>query len=382
MEQTTTAATDTIPRASLESIVSSLEIIASASDAVPFDDVRIALQQVSLARPSPLLRTAMLSTTRDVLADLRRLKLIDLVGPLPRPSQTVQKECLCRLTLAGIDMARKFQNDKGLGYDALFALWYEFHPHFATLITRLQSRPFFLPEFTGAKHLSPELIKTLDTGIFAEGIAAKTVAKLPAQFFEHVSSERVILEVTSRAAELHSKTSMETVVDPQQAVEKIQDTVVAPAILACEGLEFDRVSLKHILKAARDFFACSSTTMLPDCDSRTYFITSHLDQGENDKTHIVHHGVRYAEDSFGAVMRSCYEMLNMGGMSWVDAYALRAQVCVDLRIQQEVFNRCLGEYVERNPGGVGTELAFKCGPAGEKPIEVRGKEIGLIKLTF
>jgi hypothetical protein len=164
-------------------------------------------------------------------------------------------------------------------------------------------------------------------------------------------------------------------------VEKIQDTVVAPAIIACEQLEFDRVSLKHILRAAREFYACGSTTMLPDCDSRVYFITCHLARNPAGAIQIVHHGVSYAYEKFDASIRRCYQNLSNAGQ-WVDAFVLRGQVCLDLGIQQEVFNQCFDTYVQGHPGSVRTELSFKSEPVGEKSIEVRGKDIGLIQLSL
>jgi hypothetical protein len=374
--------TDTIPRASLESVVLGLDRIAASSGKVELDEVRRTLQAWAQDRSGPLLRNDMLSTTRDVLADLRRLRLIEIEGPLPRPAQKEQKPCLCVITESGAELAKQFAQDSGRGYDALFSLWYQDHPYFASMVRRLQLRPFYLPEFTGIKHLGVALLRERDAQKFAEGIAEKTGQKLPDGFFETIDQEHLKKEIISRANDLHQKTSLESVSDLQLVVDKIQDTVVAPAVIACERLGFDRVTLKHILKACRDFIISSSTTRLPECDSRAYFITCHLQPGADSKVRIVHHGVTFAEQQFHGMMKRCYRHLSRDSGTWVNAYALRAKVCIEMGIQQEVFNRCFRTYVEKNVGNVATELSFRSSHFGETPIDVKGKEISLIQLNY
>lgn len=380
--QPASSVTDTIPRASLESIVRGLEVIATSPEPVELEEVRLSLHDSARDRFGPVLRNDMLSTTRDVLADLRRLWLIEIEGPLPRPSQREQKPCLCRPTAAGVDLWRKFEIDCGRGYDELFTLWYKHHPHFANMIRRLQRGPFYLPEFNGIKHFGVPLLRQSDAEPFARGIGEIVASRMPPQFFASISREQLGAQILSRAKELHEKMSLETAPDLQAIVEKIQDSVIVPAVIACEQLEFDRVSLKHILKIGREFLACSSTSMLSEYEARAHFITCHLVRIAGDKAQIVHHGVQFSEQQFDAAMKRCYRTLRSEKGPWVDAYTLRAKVCVEMSIQQEVFNRCFETYVEQHAGSVATELSFRAAYSGETPIGVRGKEIGLIQLNF
>lgn len=358
-----------------------LEAIASSLDPVELEDVRLVLHEHARDRFGPVLRNDMLSTTRDVLADLRRLKLIEIEGPLPRPSLKNAKPCLCRATAAGTEVWREFMEDYGRGCDRLFTLWYEHHPYFATMIRRLQRGPFYLPEINAVKYFGMPLLRESDADKFAQGVAEITENRLPAEFLDDIGRERLRSEITSRAIGLHERTSLETATDLQSVVEKIQDAVIVPAMIACEQLDVDRVSLKHVLKAGRDFLACSSTALLSGCNARAHFMTCHLQSGSDSKVRIVHHGVRFGEQQFESSMKRCYRLLRRDTGPWVNAYMLRAHVCVEIGIQQEVFNRCFKAYVEQHARSVATELSFKNTHFGESAIDVKGKEIGLIQLN-
>jgi hypothetical protein len=148
------------------------------------------------------------------------------------------------------------------------------------------------------------------------------------------------------------------------------------------------VTFQHVLRAAQDFLTAAWTASHPIFGGRIVFSTcdfkSAVDEKEWKPSQVAHHGVSFAEKDFPEALIAAYRKLVGTSSAYVDAYALRAVVCVNLGIQPQVFERCLTSCIaSRGVGGlkIFTELPFSPPPAGEDYVKAASDRIGLIKLS-
>jgi hypothetical protein len=176
--------------------------------------------------------------------------------------------------------------------------------------------------------------------------------------------------------------------EAKRLVDTIQDSVLLPAVLEIEGLPFDTVTFQHVLRASQDFLTASWTVSHPKFDGRLVYPTCEftyaIDSSDLGPTNVIHHGVTFADEGFSEALLSGYRLLVGSSTQYIDAYALRAIVCVQLQIQPIVFERCLAlRLAAREVHGmrIFTELPFSPPPPGEDYVKVGSDRIGLIKLA-
>ena len=114
------------------------------------------------------------------------------------------------------------------------------------------------------------------------------------------------------------------------------------------------------------------------------FVPDPIPERESPVTGVAHHGIAYASPKFIQALVSAYDRAVGASAGYADAYALRAMVCLELRIQPPVFAACLDNVIAAGSSGnlvVYTELPFAPPPAGEAYVEVGRRRIGRLKLT-
>src|SRR5205823_2759475 len=87
---------------------------------------------------------------------------------------------------------------------------------------------------------------------------------------------------------------------------------------------------------------------------------------------------------FTPALLTAYHRLATATGSYVDAYAVRALVCVELGIQPDVFAVRLKQLIELGQSSellVYTELPFSSTPPGESYIEIGRSRIGRLKVS-
>ena len=105
---------------------------------------------------------------------------------------------------------------------------------------------------------------------------------------------------------------------------------------------------------------------------------------ENEVTQIIHHGKGFAEPLFAKVVQEAYDYVAPQPGAYADAYAVRAVVCNEIRVQPKVFARCLSELIEAGPAsrlGHLYRTPVRSTSSREDYIEVGRNRIGLLKLT-
>jgi hypothetical protein len=114
--------TDTIPRASIDQILSGLRLIDAEGGRSTFERVRIHLLAAS-RRKAPNTATAMWTVARDVLSELEKLGLAT-AGFLPRRLSDIERlrETPCEISTNEFEMARLYAENSGRAYDGF---WYD-----------------------------------------------------------------------------------------------------------------------------------------------------------------------------------------------------------------------------------------------------------------
>ena len=197
--------------------------------------------------------------------------------------------------------------------------------------------------------------------------------------------ERVIRE---RVAGIRAKFSLRDL-DPRKRIDVLEDLVALPAFLAAEDLPFDPVTFQHLLKVSQDFLSASWTSSHPSFLGRMIFATCEfrpdiLQASEPLTKEVIHHGRVFATDRFANSLLSSYKYLTGSSGAYVDAYALRAMVCIELTIQPQVFTACLESLIgasSKTNFTTYTELPFVPPPQGEHYLEIGKQRIGRIKLV-
>jgi hypothetical protein len=379
--------TDSIPRAAVLQILQVLGRLASVGGKSTFEEVRQFLVRRS-QRAAPSSRSAMYTVARDVLLDLQRLELIQ-AGILPRTQSKLEtlSDAPVELTDAGRELAEVYKASSGRAFDQLLLAWIRQHPYFRVFLIRLHKEPMFVPDITSVKQLGSEARADEGLDPLARRIADHCLKRLSAASFPAPKAEAFTKAVGERVQDLGR--AVLSGLDAKKWVDTLQDRVVIPALLTAEELPFtDAVTLQHVLKAAKDFFAASWTSAHPDFPLRVIYQTCEflppLSDDQTAVTEVVHHGKSFTAPNFVAALRSAYDRLANPPGSYADAYALRALVCFRLRVQPRVFAACLSDVLAAGPRPeltIYTELPFDPPPPGEDYLEIDNNRIGLLKLT-
>ncbi|MBM4031543.1 MAG: hypothetical protein FJ291_07115 [Planctomycetes bacterium] len=374
--------TDTIPRASVEQFFTALSHLASNGGS-SFDLLRRVLY-AQAGRRAPGSECALWTVARDVLAEFHRLGYAT-VGVLPRRRSDVGRlgGSPCEITNQGQRLAEAFATNRGQAYDSLLLAWMAAHPYFLGLIVRVLAGPIYVPDVTNAAQAGEgRSVQAVTAAVVKSCLGRLSGVGFPpdkAARFE--SSARHRVEALGR-----SLTSPD--LDNKAFVDLIQDGVVIPSLLHAEGLPFDAVTFKHLLKAAHEFFAAASTSAHPDFVGRVVFSTCDFtptpaDGGYAPPSAVQHHGYSYARPRFADALVKAYSRTAGVSAGYADAYALRAIVCVGIRIQPLVFGACLRDLIAAGEVAdpmVYTELPFTPPPPGESYVESGTRRIGRIKL--
>lgn len=378
--------TDSIPRAAISQIVQVLAHLAAGGGRSTFDQVRLFLLKRS-QRSAPSSPTAMYTVARDVLIELQKLGLITS-GIVPRKQSDLEthSQAPCELTEAGRDLADLHRQSPGRAFDHLLLAWANQHSYFRIFISRLYEQPLYVPDITSIKQLGTEVRAEENLDTLAQRISDHCLRRLAEISFPPAKCERFTYTVGERVQEL-GRVALAGL-DAKKWVDAVQDKVVIPALLTAEGMPFsDAVSFQHILKAGQDFFAASWTSSHPTLSLRVVFSTCDFQPPIADGqaiAQVIHHGKSFAAPRFVAALKAAYDQVAKPTGAYANAYAIRALVCIELRIQPKVFAACLADLIAAGPTSeltIYTELPFDPPPQGEKYIEIDRNRIGLLKLT-
>ena len=374
--------TDTIPRASVEQILATLGHIASLEKS-NFEAIRRFLLSQS-GRRSPASATALWTVARDVLTELQRLSLAT-VGSLPRRRSDIDRlgESPCEITPAGKELASVFATKRGQAYDTLLLAWLESHPYFRGLVARLSVSPLYVPDVTSAAQVG----NSRSANEITARVLRNCVDRLAGVDYEPSKGEVFERALRRRVTDVSQQLSAPDL-DSKRLVDLIQDSVVIPAFLEAEQLSFDGVTFHHLLKIAGEFLAAASTTSHPSFSGRIVFSTCDFTPITVAATSarivsVEHHGNAFARRQFAEALTAAYLRVTGSSGGYADAYALRAIVCLELRVQPPVFASCLKEIISAGEAAdpiVYTELPFTPPPQGESYVEVGGRRIGKLKI--
>lgn len=381
--------TDTIPRASIEQILDGLRFLASHDGITTFDAVRIHLVATS-NRKAPNTATAMWTVARDVLTELTKLKLAT-TGVLPRKLSDVDRlrETPAGVSPLGIEMAHLHTEKAGRAYDALLILWLAEHPYFRRLLLRLLESPLYVPDVTNIGQLGLESVKGAVVPAISANLVTNCVTRLETVGWAADKVSTLRLGIERRATDLRAEFKAADI-DAKRLIDVVQDSIVLPAFLEAEGLPFDPVTFQQLLKCGQEFLCAGWTAshrrfagrvVFPTCE---YNVPLHSDPNAR-VTQVVHHGVSYAEPLFTEAIRNAYIAVAGGSSAYVSVYAVRAMVCINLRVPLAVFARCLESLISAGPQAdlsVYTELPFAPPPQGENYVEVNRRRIGRLKLIY
>jgi hypothetical protein len=377
--------TDSIPRASVEQVLEVLAFVASSNGKSTFDQIRVFLARRS-KRLAPASRTFMWTVARDVLSDLQRLSLVE-TGILPRKQSIAHRyaETPAQATDSGLRLASLYRESPGRAFDSLLILWLSKHSYFRLLLAKLRVNPLFVPDVTSFAQTGINLTKMENPETIASRLSENCFQRLAIAKFNG-DKARVLSQSIHERVQQVSKTLAMTAIDAKQWVDNMQDRVVIPSLLAAESLPFDTVTFQHLLKAGKDFLAASWTTSHPDYPLRVIFSTCEFRPSLDTDSEVVevhHHGKSFASERFKSSLLGAYRRLANQSASYVNAYAVRAMVCLDLQIQSQVFAACLKDLLNesRSDLTIYTELPFDPPPQGEDYLQLDQNRIGLLKLT-
>jgi hypothetical protein len=381
--------TDTIPRASIDQILQGLRFVATYDGTTTFDAVRTHLLAAS-NRKAPNTTTAMWTVARDVLTELAKLGLAS-IGVLPRKLSDVNRlrDTPCKISERGAELARLHAEKVGRAYDTLLILWLQEHPYFRRMVQRLLESPLYVPDITNIGQLGLESVKGTAVPAISDILVTNCTTRLKAQGWGDEKLSTLRSGIRRRAEDLGAELGAADV-DAKRLIDLVQDGIVLPAFLEAEALPFDPVTFQQIMKCGQEFLCMAWTASLPSFAGRVVFPTCQYDVPINSDpnarvTNVVHHGASYAEAQFTDAIRRAYIAVAGPSSGYVSAYAIRAMVCIDLRVPLVVFARCFEALIAAGPRdglSVYTELPFEPPPQGENYVEVNRSRIGGLKLTY
>lgn len=381
--------TDTIPRASIDQILAGLRFLAAQNGQSTFEAIRLHLLAAS-SRRAPNTRSAMWTVARDVLTELEKLKLAK-VGVLPRNLSDVDRlrDTPCEISHSGAEMAQLHTEKPGQAYDAMLILWLAEHSYFRRLVQRLVESPLYVPDVTNMGQLGLDAVKGTAVPAITDILVTNCSSRLAAAGWDEDKLSILRSSIEQRAIELRGALGAADI-DAKRLIDVVQDGLVLPAFLEAEGLPFDPVTFQQLLKCAQDFFCAAWTASHPRFIGRVVFPTCEydipLDRNPDARvTQVVHHGVSYAAPKFSEAIREAYIVAAGSTSAYASAYAVRALVCVDLKIPLAVFARCLEPLVSAGAQAdlvIYTELPFQPPPQGENYVEVGRRRIGRLKLIY
>jgi hypothetical protein len=377
--------TDTIPRARLRQILDALAAV-SMMGGCTFDEVRGFLSRRS--KTTSLTPFAMATVARDVLSDLNRLQLVH-IGPIPRKRSELEqrKHAKCEITDDGAKLAELYRATPGQAFDRLLLSWINEHPYFRLFILRVMQSPLFIPTVTSVKQFDRKLLANSNSSEIIQQIAANCVNRLirastPAakiSAFKEFFQEKMNELWHHRLSELDAKT----------LIDAIENRAVLPALLKAENLPFDAVTFERLLWAARDFLCAASISSHPDFSGNVVFATSCfkpdlLANPDAPAVSVTHRGYTFTRETFQERFTEAYRSVAGQSRAFIDIYALRAIVCLSLKIQPKVFNKCLESLANdsaRSHQTIFFELPFKPPPKGELYVQVGNQRIGQVNIS-
>lgn len=378
---------DSIPRAGIGQILEVLSFIAGNGGKTTFDQNRQFLYETS-KRQAPPSSEIMWTVARDVLTDLERLGFLR-AGILPRKRSEVHRlgETPCQITESGAELAQIFKEKRSQAFDRLLVTWMNSHPYFRKLTQRLLRMPLYLPDITSIKQLGADLVFPVDPANLSNRVITDCLSRLTPLGFSDEKRSCFAKIVEARIKYLQAESALGSL-NAKKLVDMVEDNVVVPAILETEGLSFDSVTFQHLLSCSKEFYSASSMSAHLDFSGRVVFSTCDFLPDIGDSLSIkvydvIHHGKSFAQGQFIAGIVSAYRRLAGSSSDYVDIYPLRALVCVNLRIQPQVFAICFEQLIETGSASglkVYTELPFAPPPRGESYVEVRKHRIGLLKV--
>lgn len=281
-------------------------------------------------------------------------------------------------------MAALHSAKRGQAYDTLLLAWLNSHPYFRELISHILASRLYVPEVTNAAQVGNSRVASE----LAANVARNCLDRLAKVNFASQKASAFEQSVRRRVADIARDLGSPDV-DSKKLVDLVQDSVVIPSFLEAEQLPFDPVTFQHLLKIVGEFYAAAATTSHPDFDGRVVFSTcdftpSPADDSAAEITAVQHHGVGFARPQFAVSLTNAYNRVAGASGGYGDAYALRAIVCVNLRVQPPVFAACLKDLMTTGESAeltIYTELPFTPPPPGESYVVVGGRRIGKLKLV-
>ena len=379
--------TDTIPRASIEHLFASLQLLRRNAGRSTFDALRLHLLAGSKRR-APNSRTAMWTVARDVLGELSKLGFV-VVGTLPRKLADVDRlrATPCEITAMGSELADLHAQNEGQAYDRLLLLWFKEHSHFRSFLLRVLQSPLFVPDITNLSQLGLEESKGRAISAFSASLAMNCSRRLERVGWSPDKLTALRAGIAKRAEELHS-TWHTADLDAKRLIDLVQDSIVLPTFLDVEKLPFDPVTFQQLLRSAQEFLCAGWTASYPQFEGRVVYATCEFDPDLGSPgtlpTKVIHHGLTYAELRFADAIKDGYEQVAGTTSAYVSAYQVRAVVCIQLHLPMAVFARCLEKLVAGGPkSGIAiyTELPFGPPPQGESYLEIGKRRIGRLKIN-
>jgi hypothetical protein len=239
------------------------------------------------------------------------------------------------------------------------------------------------------KHLGEAGARERTAEALADSMAASVEARLKAVACPSERLEAVKAGIKRRIAGLAVEIASVRH-DTKRLIDLLQDSVLVPALLEAEGLPLDPVTFQHLTKCSEEFYSAAWTSSHPSFEGRMLFSTCDfvpdpICERESSVVGVAHHGTAYASARFSQTLLTAYNRVVGTSAGYADPYALRAVVCLELRIQPPVFAACLDSVIAAGSSGnivVYTELPFAPPPSGEHYVEVGRRRIGRLKLVL
>jgi hypothetical protein len=277
-------------------------------------------------------------------------------------------------------LAETYGASIGKGLDLLLLMWLNRHPYFRKLAARLEHGPLKIPRIGGPRELGLDAESRTNPDVLFDRLAKAFRARV------ELNSDASLLVLRTKFDSLIRRHDLKEM-DPKRLADFLDDSVVCPAFLDAEGITFDTRTFEVLIRAGKEFLSCAATTAAPDFDGLVVFATAEFTPSASPVSEPViavkHRGVSFASPGFLTSLSNAYSRLSQGSQGYVDAYAVRAAVCLELGVQPKVFETCLSHAIQHQPSQgvqVFTELPFAPPPAGEDYLEIARSRIGRLKI--
>jgi hypothetical protein len=339
---------DTIPRIiDIQYLFEGLKVL---SKGATFDDVRKALIEVSrnrTMRDGSITRTGYSAAKRlrvideytywanakDVLSELIRLGLMkENAIPSKRKYVGIYRSSSYELSDQGKALSEMlFSEDVQIGVNAkdlIFSRMYRAHFYLRTLLTRLKEGRVLIPIYrlSSREHLK----SAAEKGAILDDAVRWLV--------EEGREVGLVVDVDKFRGQVGQKIQMK--VDTSSLVDAINE-YTEQAFIESYGLHFDNVTFEHLCKLLRQFLVVNFTYHVPWLSGLMVYATAEI--FENDTVRILRHGIsEYAS----RVIQQIPTSFNEFKKPFVPIHLLRAAVCLELAINDEIFDYVIKGLVE------------------------------------